>query len=184
MEFVNNKPEQIKIRKSQNTLIVVGTGTVLFSIWSAVKLLSVVFLLRQEIVEAILKQTGTVEEIPENILFWVVAVMCIIFALVIMGIRTYVGLCAVAEGQGKRRSIFYIIIAVFMILLTTLSVCMSFFITKEPDQFSALTGDQSFSAMIIDATSVIMLTQMVVSALRIRQFNRRRKNSKGKIHAA
>ena len=71
-----------------------------------------------------------------------------------------------------------------MILLTTLSVCMSFFITKEPDQFSALTGDQSFSAMIIDATSVIMLTQMVVSALRIRQFNRRRKNSKGKIHAA
>ena len=31
MEFVNNKPEQIKIRKSQNTLIVVGTGTVLFS---------------------------------------------------------------------------------------------------------------------------------------------------------
>lgn len=184
MEFVNNKPEQIKIRKSQNTLIVVGTGTVLFSIWSAVKLLSVVFLLRQEIVEAIFKQTGTAEDIPENILFWVVAVLCIIFALVVMGIRIYVGLSAIAEGQGKKRSIFYIIIAVLMILLTTLSVCMSFFIAKDPDQFSVLTGDQSFSAMIIDATSVIMLTQMVVSALRIRQFNRRRKNSKGKIHAA
>ena len=172
MEFVNNKPEQIKIRKSQNTLIVVGTGTVLFSIWSAVKLLSVVFLLRQEIVEAILKQTGTVEDIPDDAVFLACCGDVHCFLRLLLWASGFTWVCPlIAEGQGKRRSIFYIIIAVFMILLTTLSVCMSFFITKEPDQFSALTGDQSFSALIIDATSVIMLTQMVVSALRIRQFN-------------
>ena len=69
MQFVNNGPEQIKIRESQNTLIVVGSGTVLFSIWSAARMLGLLFLLRNEIAAAVLDFTGPIEGVPESTVF-------------------------------------------------------------------------------------------------------------------
>ena len=66
MQFINNEPKQIEIRKSQNTLIVVGSGIILFGVWSAVKMLSMLFLLRKETVEGILSITGPVSQNPHK----------------------------------------------------------------------------------------------------------------------
>lgn len=44
MQFVNNEPEQIEIRKSRDTLIVVGSGTVIFGIWTLIKMLSLLII--------------------------------------------------------------------------------------------------------------------------------------------
>lgn len=115
MQFVNNEPEQIEIRKSQNTLIVVGSGIVLFSIWSMVKFLSMLFLLRNETVAGVMSIAGPVEGISDRAAFWVIAIVTIVI-MSFISFRIYVGLSAIAEGRGKRRGYLYIIIAMIMII--------------------------------------------------------------------
>lgn len=169
VQFVNNEPEQIELRKSRDTLIVVGTGTVLFGIWTLVKMLSLLFLLREETVEAILNITGPIEELSDRATFWILTVFITLFMLLLLSVRTYVGLCAIAVGRGKRRGMLYIFLACLMVITGTWTFCSSFFTLEAPEQLGALTRNQSFSALIIDATSIIMLAQMVVSALKIRK---------------
>ena len=169
MQFVNNGPKQIEIRKSQNILIVVGSGTVLFSIWSAVKMLGMLFLFREETVDAVPKMSGPVEELSDKAVFWIVIVVFILIMLVILGARVYVGMSAIAEGRGRRRSLIYILLAAFMIISSIFYLCTGALTMEAPEQMGALTRDQSISNLIIELTSVIMLTQMVISALRIRK---------------
>ena len=179
MQFINNEPKQIEIRKSQNTLIVVGSGIILFGVWSAVKMLSMLFLLRKETVEGILSITGPVEELPEAVIFWVVVGIIIIIMAVILGIRLYMGMSAIAEGRGKRRSPLYILIALFIIISDIVFLITAFFTAEASQQLGALTRNQSISTMIIDATSMIMLIEMVISALKVRKLKRKKHKTKG-----
>lgn len=178
MQFVNNEPEQIEIRRSQNTLIVVGSGTVLFSIWTAAKIWSLLFLLRKEIVAALLVKTGPIENISDDTVFWVITVLITILVLIALAVRLYVGLSAIAEGRGKKRSLLYIIIAIVIIAGNILNIFARFFATEAPAAIEALLGSQSTSTFIIDATSIIMLTQMVVSALKIRKYKKTKRKAK------
>ena len=110
MQSVNNEPDQIEIRRSQNTLIVVGTGTILFTVWSTVKMLSILFMMRKEIVSVFKNKFSEIADTPERI--------------------------------------------------------------------GALTNDQTISGVIIEATSMIMICQMIFSAVRIRKLTARRKRAK------
>jgi hypothetical protein len=177
LEFVNNEPEQIEIRKSQNTLIVVGSGIVLFSIWSMVKMMGLLVLLKKETVNELIEKVGTIEGVSEDTLFWIFFAIILFFMAFALAIRVFVGLSAVAEGRGKRRGLLYILIAVIMMIGDICFFCVGFFMTEE-EQFGALARDQSISTLIIDVTSLIMLTQMVISALRIRKFTRRKRRAK------
>ena len=71
MEHIDNRPEQIAIRKAQNNLIVVGSGTILFGVWSGLKMLGSVIMLRNETV-ADFKRVIDVDYtgISNNILFF------------------------------------------------------------------------------------------------------------------
>lgn len=178
MQFVNNEPEQIEIRKSQNTLIVVGSGIVLFSIWSAVKMVGMLFLLRKETVDALLEKVGPVEGLSDNAIFLIFFVMTVLVMGLILGIRVFVGLSAVAEGRGKRRGLLYILIAAVMIIGNIWFFCVGFFTMEAPERFGALTRDQSISTMIIDVTSMIMLAHMVIAALRIRKLTGEKSTAK------
>lgn len=168
MQFVNNEPEQIEIRKSQNTLIVVGSGIVLFSIWSMVKFLSMLFLLRNETVAGVMSIAGPVEGISDRAAFWVIAIVTIVI-MSFISFRIYVGLSAIAEGRGKRRGYLYIIIAMIMIISSVWYLFIGFTTSEAPEQLGAFTRNQSISTLIIDATSMIMLIQMVISAIKIKK---------------
>lgn len=178
MNFVNNEPEQIKIRKSRDTLIVVGTGTVLFSIWSAVKMAGMLILLRKETLDALFEKVGTFEGLSDDAVFWLFFAIIAFFMTLILGIRLFVGMSAVAEGRGKRRSLLYILVAAVMIIFNIIGFCAGFFTTEAEQQFGALTRDQSISTLIIDVTSVIMLTHMIVSALKIRKLTGKKRRAK------
>ena len=107
-------------------------------------------------------------------MFFAIIAFFMAFAL---AIRVFVGLSAVAEGRGKRRGLLYILIAVIMMIGDICFFCVGFFMT-EKEQFGALARDQSISTLIIDVTSLIMLTQMVISALKIRKLTRRKRRAK------
>ena len=54
--MTDNNPEQIRLRRDQNTLRIVGTGTIAFGIWSLVKFFGVLLVKRQEILTEIYEE--------------------------------------------------------------------------------------------------------------------------------
>lgn len=179
MQFVNNEPEQIEIRKSQNTLIVVGSGIILFGIWSEIKFLSMLFLLREETVAGVMRLAGPVEGISDRAAFLIIAVVSIVIMSFILSFRIYVGLAAIAEGRGKRRGYLYIFIAVLMIISSALYFVVGATSAEAAEQLGAFTRSQSFSTLIIDATSMIMLIQMVISSIKIKRLTGKGIKAKG-----
>lgn len=169
MQFVNNEPEQIEIRRSRNTLIVVGTGTILFSIWTAVKMLGLLFMLRGETVAALRANFSDIEGISDNAAFLVITAVAIFFLALFMSVRVYVGMSAISDGQGKRRGWLYLVLAIFMIIGSAVTFFTGFFSFSAPEQYGAFTRNQSVSSLIIEVTSIIIMIQMVVSALKIRK---------------
>ncbi len=184
MGFINNDPEQIKIRKAQNTLIVVGTGIILFSVWTAVKMLGSLFMLRKETVSAIrMMNEEETAALSDKAVFYSTLAAVAIITLIVVALRAYVGLSAISEGRGKRRHRFYIPLAVIMIVSGTVSFftnLMTFFSSAEQNGMGALSPDTSFSGLIIELTSMIMLTEMVASACRIRKLAKPGKKSGGR----
>lgn len=169
MQFVNNEPNQIEIRKSQNTLIVVGTGVIIFSIWTAVKMLGLLFLLRNETVETLREKMGPIEGLSDKSLFWMLVGISVIVIALLSGVRMYIGLSAIAVGRGKRRGWLYILAAVVMIIGNICAFFIGLFSARPQEQLGVFSRDQSLSTFIIDVTSLIMLTQMVISAVKIRK---------------
>ena len=172
MQFVNNEQVQIQIRKDQNTLIVVGTGTIIFGLWTMAKMLGMVFILRKETIAALKENYEGVAEIPDNFVFWGILVMTFIIMAVILAVRTYVGMSAISEGRGKRKGILYLLFAMIMVAASIYYLVAGISTVDAPEQMGAFTRDQSISALIIEATSMVMTIEMIVSALRIRKLTR------------
>ena len=174
MNHINNDIDHILIRRSQNTLIVVGSGTILFSVWTVVKTLGSLFLLRDELVAFLRK---TIDEsgltIPDQYIFYIELAMVLIIMALFLVFRTFIGLSAVAEGRGFRRNNGYLILAVIMIIFNITAVVMNFVSTTSQDSHAVFSEDTSLSAHIIEITSIVMLVELVFSAIRIRRVRKR-----------
>ena len=178
MNHINNDNDHILIRRSQNNLIVVGTGTILFSVWTAIKMLGTLFLLRDETVAAARRFVdGSDAAVSDTSIFYALLVVTIIGLLLFVGIRTYVGLSAVSEGRGRRKGKGYLILAVIMITISFLGVITIKIGTDSQESFGAFTINSSLSSFIIELTSMVMLAGMVFSAVRLRKAQRRASQS-------
>ena len=179
MNHINNDAEHVLIRKSRNNLIVVGTGIVLFSIWTVIKTMGSIILLRDETVAAIrdMADTGTYA-LSYNAVLAVIIVSGALASAVILLINLYVGASAIAEGRGKRKSIVYLLLAGLMIILTIISIGANVAHIDAVEQRGAYTRDTSLSAIIIDITSIIMLIDMITASVRIRKLTGAAKHAK------
>jgi hypothetical protein len=65
--------------------------------------------------------------------------------LVILAIRTYVGLSAISEGRGKKSRILYIPIAVIMIIFGIISFYTSFTTVEDVGTYGAFSKDKTMS---------------------------------------
>ena len=171
---INNDLDHILMRRSQNTLIVVGTGIILFSIWTVVKTLGSLILLKDEAVAAIRKTADEIGIIlSDQILFYIELAVTLIAMLLFLAVRTYIGLAAISEGRGIRRRMGYLILAVIMIIFNITAVVMNFVSTTSQDSHAVFSEDTSLSAHIIEITSIVMLVELVFSAIRIRRVRKR-----------
>ena len=174
MNHINNDIDQILIRRSQNTLIVVGTGTILFSVWTVIKTLGSLVLLKDELIAVIKKaitESGFV--IPDQYIFYIGLALVLILTILFLAVRTFIGLSAVSEGRGFRRKNGYLILAVIMIILNIAVIIINFVSVNSQESIGVLSNDNSLSAQIIELTSIIMLVELVFSAIRIRRVRKR-----------
>ena len=179
MEHIDNRPEQIAIRKAQNNLIVVGSGTILFGAWSGLKMFGSVFMLRNETVSDF-KRVVDVDYtgISNNFLFYSILVIVFVFFTIDILFRLYIGRSAIAEGRGKKKSPVYLLAAGIMITFSTLGIVKSLRAPDEIAVIGALMPRVTITSIVIELTSTIMLTEMIVSAIRIRGLRRAEKHRK------
>ena len=169
--LVHNEPETIQVRRCRSTLQDIGTGILFFSAWSTVK----AFLLLTLALPSSLFGTYKVdlnEAIAENpflqkLLSSLVPLVTILLLLMGIFLRFYVGMCARAEADGKRCKSIYIVIAFLMAVLGLFAMGMS--IKNVIDDVYSNLQNLSLTGMIIEATSVILLLDLVVNAILIRR---------------
>lgn len=175
-----NSDEQIKIRKYENTMIVVGTGIILFAVWTMVKSIGVLLINRKAELSAIraesLKETVNYSDAKLLGIFVFIAAVYLIGGVLI---RLVIGMSAIAEGRGRHSGVIYIPITVFYILhsLFTIIAELAFIITG--DNVLGLDAGSlsrvSFASVIIEFTSMVMMAEMVRSAMKLKKYRRRLK---------
>ena len=175
--MTDNSPEAILKRRTQNTLIIVGNGIIVFGLWTLIKTVGIFLMYRTELIRDI-RTLGELNstDYSDFTIFSVMFFTTLILLSFIIFIRSYVGLSAISEGRGRRRSILYILITLVMIWLNCMSfiqLTINLILGEEGERaVYSLSEDPSVSSVIIELTSIIMMIQMVRAAIRIRRLRK------------
>ncbi|SCW31194.1 hypothetical protein SAMN02910456_00471 [Ruminococcaceae bacterium YRB3002] len=171
--FVDNSPDMVKVRQCKNTLIILGQGITLFTIWSVIKVLGTLFLERSYYLELIREESGPDSSaFIDNIAFVILVIATVIVLLIMVSVRLYVARSAIEEGNGRRRNILYILLAFCIIISNILSL------TKMITEYVLFLTDHisdteySFISILIEITSMIMVVELIISAIRLRKHQR------------
>ena len=167
-----NQPEKMRLRRDENTLMVVGSGVIVFGIWSVVKaLLQGTASFSKMLEEAQLEYAG-LEGSGLTDLSWVVAALASAVVLLVLlldlTIRVFVGLSARAEGRGKKQGRAYLVLSVLLLVLSGIYIfSYVFMLFSGSDQ--VMDAD---AAILVELTSLVTLLQMILSAVRVRRARR------------
>lgn len=153
-----------RLRRNQNNLVMIGSGVILFGIWSILKALLFLMLdgsnLATEYFER-LAQHGVTDRAQ-------VIALLFLLLLVEQAARLYVGLNARWEGFGRKRGNLYVVVAVLMSVFHLVSVVIGF-----------RTGFQYFdyypeaaTSLLMDLTSLVVLLELVNSVRKVRWLSR------------
>ena len=150
---------ETKIRRLQNNLVTIGTGIIVFSVWSIIKTVFSTTLFRAEMLE----DPGEYDLVVIALTWIITLVDCLL--------HCFIGFSARAEGNGKRKSVFYLIVTGLVLCLyipLVAAECTTLFhITESVLKF--------LFTLFIDITSVVMMAELFVSAVSIRVLKRCRK---------
>lgn len=151
-----------KLRKYRNTLVVSGTGVVLFGAWSIVKTL-MYFTMAPVFAQALMEfsmDDGVTEALVLKIFWFLIG-----FVLVIeLSVRAYIGLSAVAEGKGKKKGYVYVLLAVWL-WIQQLVFLVQGLATAQYVTDSLL---DTAVTLIVDLTSMYTMMEMIVSSVRVK----------------
>ena len=151
-----------ELRRKQVTLVTLGTGVILFGVWSVVKSL----LYFRTNLFADLDTQVEPELLPYIKLATVVIVA--LFVLADLGIRLKIGRRARAEGMGRRQKNGYLILAALIVLVNIIvDVLGVYYMVKNgvPEQ----SGLDYIVSVLVDLSSTVLLAELIVTALRVRK---------------
>ena len=160
------------------TLVIVGTGIIMFGAWAAVKVFSMI-LLRTDKTVAEMKELlfYEVEDITDREVIVGIVFLAALYVLIELGIRVFVGMSAIAEGRGIRSGRLYIVFMFMLIFAALLAVLFDVAIiinnlvgggTAEGE----LTRRSAGTSFVIDLTSLVMMIEMMAAAFRIKKHNK------------
>ena len=151
-----------ELRRKQVTLVTLGTGVILFGVWSVVKSL----LYFRTNLFADLDTQVEPELLPYIKLATVVIVA--LFVLADLGIRLKIGRRARAEGMGRRQKNGYLILAALIVLVNIIvDVLGVYYMVKNgvPEQ----SGLDYIVSVLVDLSSTVLLAELIITVLRVRK---------------
>ena len=166
------EPREITLRRNQDTLIIVGTGVIIFGLWSLLKAVFTLLLNMGSMYDMIMQEDTLVGRIAAS-----VAVVLVL--LIDLGLRLFVGMSAISVGRGGKSRFVFVAIALFLAFSSA---------TLVTAQIRAIvTGERvatiSHVTAAVELTSLITLTQLINSAMAIRGIRKELKKQ-GKSNAA
>ena len=182
--MINNSPEHIRSRRDRNTLRIVGAGTIAFGIWSLVKVFTVLFIRRNEIITAMYEDAQEkgldVTEISPSLLFKMMLIMAMTMLIFDIASRLIVGLSAIYEGNGRNMRFPYVILTCIMMLINISNIITLLTGTQEDAGIltEVFNNDSMLSSVLIELTSFIMLLEMTIASVRIRRINRQERKKR------
>lgn len=158
--IIYNDPESVRMRRNLGTLAVAGTGTACFGGWSVIKMIMECLIgnINFDIANSYL-EAGTI----------ISAISIAILIQLVLGdvvLRFLVARCARREGAGLRQGHGYLVAAVFVLLLSLLSVVLEIEAITTGDDFSLY----DYASLFLELTSSIILIELIIAAFS----NRRR----------
>ena len=150
-----------ELRRKQVTLVTLGTGVILFGVWSVVKSL---LYFRTNLFADLDTQAE-----PELLPYMLATVVIVaLFVLADLGIRLKIGRRARAEGMGRRQKNGYLILAALIVLFNLAVELFSiYFVVK-----NGLSGQSHIEyavSMLVDLSSTVLLIELIVTVLRVRK---------------
>ena len=150
-----------ELRRKQVTLVTLGTGVILFGVWSVVKSL-------------LYFRTGLFSDLdtqvePELLPYMLATVVIVaLFVLADLGIRLKIGRRARAEGMGRRQKNGYLILAALIVLVNITGDLLGvYYIVKNgvPEQ----SGLDYVVSVLVDLSSTVLLAELIITVLRVRK---------------
>lgn len=149
-------------RRLQDSLVVIGTGILVFGAWTLLKFLLLIFLQDAE------SQRQFFHMDQEDVPLYIIYIALGIIATFDLGSRLFVYLSARAEGFGRRKGYAYLLIAGIMAILSTLSV-----ITAAQALVAIDAGFfESLVTLTIEGTSAVILVMLIVNSVRLKRLTR------------
>lgn len=147
----------IKIRRLENNLTTLGTGVIVFSLWSFIKSL---------LSSLLIEEYDFSKNKPEyalivNTIIWSVSALIVLMYV-------WIGLSARAEGKGKHKRIIYLFFEGIVILFGSLILLTELLalITLSSDPVTLVL------TIIIDATRLFFMIQLMYSSIALRKLKR------------
>ena len=141
------------IRRLENNLNTLGAGVIAFGFWAFIKFA----------LSYLMMGSGIWEDIEEEIQTAVIITAWIISALSAL-VYLWLGLSARAEGKGKRKRIFYLIVIGVIITFSALVIVAEI--------LALVTLSDSLGkiiiTLIIDATRMVFLIELLASSIKLR----------------
>lgn len=151
-----------ELRRHQVNLVTLGSGTILLGGWTVLKTLLYLWM------GTMLDPENTLSPGMLTLVKLILSVVFSLFTLAAFGVRLYVGRAAQREGMGTPQKNTYLFLAALILLIDCVSILYSAYAF-----FAGNLAEQSrldfVVSSVVDMTSVALLTDMIVTARRIRK---------------
>ena len=169
---------EAKLRKYQYILGTAGFGVLLFSAWSLIK--AFIFAILQDtgyqaVSEADAEADRVFEEVIKTADFdlsaFLIIVMIGLFSLIIIDIvlRIYIGRTARKVSRGAKKSPAYIVIAVILAAMYTVSM----YVSITTNSYLKESYLDTIVTLLIDITSLGTMIAVIISGIQVRRLTRR-----------
>ena len=150
-----------KLRRSKVSLVTLGSGVILFGVWSVVKSL---LYFRTNLFADLDTQVE-----PELLPYMLATVVIVaLFVLADLGIRLKIGRRARAEGMGRRQKNGYLILAALIVLVNIIVDSFAVY-TLVKYGVSEQSGLDYVVSVLVDLSSTVLLAELIVTVLRVRK---------------
>jgi len=158
-----NDEDSVKKRLYGDRLVLSGRALIILGIWSSIKAIIIFYLALPQISEFVTEGDIVPEEIVRNVKLILMAIFVILIAIVFL-FHFYIGRSAMKNGYGKKRTTFYLVLTVIVIISTIAS-----------DVQIVMEGLDiiDLASMVVDFTVVYACCDILYSAVKLRKIEKK-----------
>ena len=151
---------EVELRRNQDTLVIIGSGVIVFGIWSIIRTFLTQLFGADPILE-IDADSGSFERVIGYIGAGIVLA-------VELGIRLYIGLSARAEGMGKPRGRGYLMLSWLLLIGDLLLILLGILSYVEKALGEGINA-QDVISVLIEITNAVILAQLITASRRVKR---------------